>query len=471
MSVVKQRVIELTPSQTQFYEDDFSKAVAFVTGFGGGKTFSLVTKMVKMKLQYPKVDLLYLLPTYSMFRDILFPTLTEVLDGTGIEYKINKTTGEIFFDAGGRVILKSMDNPDAIVGMNVFAVFLDELDTLPRDKAWQVWIKALARARKKVNEFEEIEVESGETELIDGEMIPKLIKKLQIKLDDDGIEIEKENQMIVGSTPEGYRLLYKLFEKDRPDNYTLIQASGYENIHLPKDYYDNLKKIYPEELVDAYINGKFVNMAVGAVYKQYDRDVCDSEALYRDGEEVHISMDFNVMNMNAVVFVERGPVFTKNPLFMYEGCNSFHAVKHLKDIVDTHEMIQVIKNRYPRSPVYCYPDASGRNTSSKGFTTSDISLLKKAGFHVKAPNKNPRVMERVQSVNSALMTGLVRVNVRQCEQVAEALEQQVFNASTELPEKTTGSSIDDINDSFGYFIHMMFPISRKTMKAKTLKGF
>ena len=117
MSVVKQRVIELTPSQTQFYEDDFSKAVAFVTGFGGGKTFSLVTKMVKMKLQYPKVDLLYLLPTYSMFRDILFPTLTEVLDGTGIEYKINKTTGEIFFAAGGRVILKSMDNPDAIVGM------------------------------------------------------------------------------------------------------------------------------------------------------------------------------------------------------------------------------------------------------------------------------------------------------------------------------------------------------------------
>jgi len=446
---MQQRVIELTKSQTQFYDDDFSKAVAFVTGFGGGKTFSLVNKMVDIKLRHPKVDLLYLLPTYSMFRDILFPTLVEVLEGTGIEYKINKTTGEIYFDAGGRVILKSMDNPDTIVGMNVFAVLLDELDTLPTDKARQVWIKALARARKKVNVFNE-----------DG----------TIALDENGEEIELINQMIVGSTPEGYRLLYQMFEKNKPDNYTLIQASGYENVHLPKDYYDNLKMIYPPELVEAYINGKFVNMAVGAVYKQYDRILCGSDAIYRDGEAIHISLDFNVTNMNGVVFVERDPVFTSNPLFVYEGYNSFHAVKHLTNIMDTPEMIQVIRERYPRSPVYCYPDASGKNTSSKGFTTSDISLLKAAGFHCKYPQKNPRIMERVQSVNSAFMTGLIKVNVRECEKVADALEQQVYNKATELPEKTSGSSIDDINDSFGYFIHMKFPINRNTMSSKTIKG-
>ncbi len=80
-------------------------------------------------------------------------------------------------------------------------------------------------------------------------------------------------------------------------------------------------------------------------------------------------------------------------------------------------------------------------------------------------------MERVQSVNIALKTGLIKVNVRECEKVADALEQQVFNKQTELPEKTAGSSIDDINDSFGYFINMKFPIKRKTMKTKELKGF
>jgi len=453
-----QHVVELTKSQTKLLSDTTSKAIAFVTGFGGGKTYSLVIKMVNLKTKYPKVDLLYLLPTYSMFRDILFPTLSEVLEGTGIGYRINKTTGEIFFDCGGRVILKSMDNPESIVGMNVFAVLLDELDTLPHEKAWQVWIKALARARKKVNEFEQYDH--------DGEV------KTRIKLDDSGEEVELVNQMIVGSTPEGYRLLYKLFDpvNNPPANYTLIQASGYENTYLPKDYYDNLKQIYPPELVDAYINGKFVNMSVGAVYKSYDRDECDSDAIYRDGEVIHISLDFNVMNMNGVVFVEREPVFLNNPLFQYEGYNSFHAVHHLHGIVDTPEMIQVIKNKYPRSPVYCYPDASGKNTSSKGFTTSDISLLKRAGFHCKYPNKNPRILERVQSVNSGLQTHLIRVNHRLCPKLAEALEQQVYNKNTELPEKIAGSSIDDVNDSFGYFIHRKYPITRKQIKSKDVKG-
>ena len=413
--------------------------------------------MVNIKLKYPKVDLLYLLPTYSMFRDILFPTLAEVLDGTGIGYKINKTTGEIFFDVGGRVILKSMDNPETIVGMNVFAVLLDELDTLPYDKAWQVWVKALARARKKVNIFEQYEDEEGNIQT-------------RVKLDEDGNQMELENQMLVGTTPEGYRLVYKLFEKDKPDNYTLIQASGRENTHLPKDYYDNLRMIYPDELVDAYIDGKFVNMAVGAVYKQYDRDKCDTDAAYRDGEELHISLDFNVMNMNGVVFVEREPCFTGNPLFEYEGHNSFHAIHHFHGIVDTPEMIEAIRERYPRSPIYCYPDASGKNTSSKGFTTSDISLLKKAGFHCKYPSKNPRILDRVQSVNSALKIGLIYVNVRKCEKVAEALEQQIYNKNTELPEKSSASDIDDINDSFGYFIHMKFPIKRKSIRTKKVKG-
>jgi len=445
-----QKVIKLSHSQSIFVKDNTSKAIAYVSGVGGGKTFSVVTKMVSVKTNFPKVDLLYLLPTYSMFRDILFPTLSKVTEGSGIKYKINKTTGEIYFDCGGRVILKSMDNPDTIVGMNVFATFLDELDTLQTDKAKQVWFKALARTREKVNVLNP-----------DG----------TIKLDDSNRELEYINQLIIGTTPEGYRFVYQMFEKDKPDNYTLIQASARENTHNSSDYYDNLEKVYPKELIEAYIEGKFVNMATGAVYKEYNREKCDTDALYREGEELHISMDFNVNNMNGVVFVKREPLFTGNPSFKYEGADTFHSVYHLRDIRDTPEMIEVIKNRYPTSPVYCYPDASGKNTSSKGFTTSDISILKEAGFHCKYPQKNPRVMDRVQSVNFALKVGLVKVNVRQCEKVADALEQQVFNKSTELPEKTSGSSIDDINDSFGYFVHEKFPLTRKIVKSKIMKGF
>lgn len=442
--------IFLTNSQTILLEDKESKAVAYVSGFGGGKTFVLVNKMVDIKMEHPNVDLLYLLPTFSMFRDILFPTISEVLDGTGIGYRINKSTGEIFFDCGGRVILKSMDAPDTIVGMNVFAVLLDELDTLPTQKARAVWHKAIARARKKIIALDE-----------NGDVI----------FDEDGDEQALTNQMIVGTTPEGFRFVYEMFVKNKPDNYRLIQASGYENVNLPKDYYESLKLVYPKELIEAYIDGEFVNMQSGSVYKSFDRELCDSDAIYRKGETLHISMDFNVMNMNAVVFVERDPLITGDKNFIYEGHNSFHAVRHLKGIKDTPEMIEVIQNRYPTSPIYVYPDASGKNASSKGFTTSDVSMLKKAGFHARHPNKNPRVMDRVQSLNMCFRTGLIRVNVGKCKELTEALEQQVYNPDTELPEKSASTSIDDINDSCGYFGHYKFPISRKTIKTKKLRGF
>lgn len=449
-------LVRLTPSQTDFIQtDETTKATALVTGFGGGKSFILCCKLIELKMKFPKADLLYLLPTYSMFRDILFPTLLELLESTNIKYKLNKTTGEIYFDVGGRVILKSMDNPDTIVGMNVFAVFFDELDTLPAEKAEQVWIKAIARARKAIQKKDSF----GEPLWLPNGKPDNYI-----------------NPLYVGTTPEGYRFVYKMFEKEKPDNYKLIQASGRENIYLPADYYDNLRAIYPDELVDAYIDGKFVNMSQGTVYKSYNRHSCDSFAIYRVGEPLHISVDFNVMNMNAVVYVERESLLQLGeelPLYQYNDKPTLHAIKHLGGkkykIKDTPEMIETIEDMYPNSIINIYPDASGKNASSKGFTTSDISLFKDAGFNCFYPKKNPKIMDRVVTANSAFKTGLVKIHKDNCPEVAEALETQTFNPTTELPEKSASNSIDDINDSATYIIHFRYPVNRKLFRSETRK--
>jgi len=422
----KFKTIELNPAQSEFISDKISKAVALVTGYGGGKSFSLVLKMVLLKLQYPKVDILYVMPVFSNYRDILIPLLVEILDGTNIGYDWNKSTGEIFFDCGGRVILKSADDPSKIVGFNVGFVLLDELDTLPTEKAREVFLKASARAR--------------------------------VNLGDGAI-----NQIFVGTTPEGRRFVYYMFYKDRPDNYTLIQASSRLNPYLDESYFENIIATAPNpQIAKAYIDGEFVNMAVGAVYTAYRQDECHTDAIYRDGEELHIGIDFNVLNMNGSVFSKRGQL--KNKSSVYNGKPILHCINHLQQIKDTPEMIDVIKNKYPRSPIHIYPDASGKNVSSKGATTSDISLLRRAGFHVHAKSKNPRIQDRVNSVNSCLKTGLVKVNRDICEDIVDALESQTYNEKTELPEKTIGSSIDDINDSFGYIVYYIYPLKRNTVK-------
>lgn len=423
---MEEKHITLNPAQSEFIDDRIHKAVALVTGYGGGKSFSLVLKMILLKLEYPKHDLLYVMPTYSMFRDILFPLLTEILEGTNIGYDINKSTGEIFFGCGGRVILKSADDPSKIVGFNVAHVLLDELDTLPTEKAREVFLKSSSRAR--------------------------------VRLDDGAI-----NQIFIGTTPEGRRFVYQMFEKNKPPNYKLIQASSRLNPYLGEDYFENIIATAPnEQIALAYIDGKFVNMAVGAVYTAFDQKTCFTDAIYREGEELHISIDFNVLNMNAIVYAKREPL--NFPKSQYHGKPTLHAVAHLHNIVDTPELIEVIRNKYPRSPIYVYPDASGKNASSKGASTSDISQLRSAGFHIKAKSKNPRVADRVNSCNSALNTGLVKVNVDLCPDLVDALESQTYNEKTELPEKTVGSSIDDINDSFGYGIYYMYPLKRNSVK-------
>lgn len=251
--------------------------------------------------------------------------------------------------------------------------------------------------------------------------------------------------------------------KEKPKNYTLIQASSRLNPYLSEDYFTNIIAMAPnEQIAQAYIDGEFVNMAVGAVYTAYNQDTCHTDAIYRDGEELHVSVDFNVLNTNVCIFVKRGHL--KNSASPYNGKPILHCVAHIGDISDTPELVEVLRNKYPRSPMYCYPDASGKNTSSKGATVSDISILRGAGIHVLAKSKNPRILDRVQSVNAGFKSGLIKVNKDICVDLVESLESQTYNEKTELPEKTVGVSIDDINDSFGYGIFYMYPLKRNTMK-------
>ena len=447
------RLIELTKSQTKFIDcDPTAKAVAFVAGFGSGKTFVLVLKMIITKLKYPQADVLYLTPVFSMMRDILVPTLDEILLPTNIEYKVNKTTGEIVFGKGGRIIIKSMDDPEKIIGMNVVAVFLDELDTLPTNKAKQIWIKAIARARKA---------------------IPLLDQNGNKIFDQNGDPINIVNQLFVATTPEGFRFVYDRFKKNKPDNYVLIQASTRENKHLPSDFVSNLEAIYPKELVASYLDGNFINMTSGTVYSDFDRELCDSKVTYQQGEPIHVGIDFNVLGMSAPIYVKRPSLQDQGiPVkdYTYNDKETLHAVDHFKKVKDTPELIELLKAKYPTSNITCYPDASGINTSTKGATVSDIAMLRKAGFQCKYPKRNPAIMNRVLAANSAFKNGLVKVNIDRCPDLAEAFEQQVYDERTEMPEKTSGAgTIDDITDSATYIIHYLYPIKRNTFRSANTK--
>lgn len=381
---------------------------------GSGKTLILSVSYLKFAMQHPRVLQAHYAPTYRAMKDVFYPTITEAAEWLDFTVKIRKSDAEVdLFRYGiyyGTIICRSMDRPENIVGYQVGNDGADELDTLKVDKAREFWIKSRARNR----------------------------------LVSPGVK----NRTAVATTPEGFRFVHSVFADNPTPSYSMVQASTYENEkHLPKDYIQTLKEVYPIELVDAYINGQFVNLTSGTVYKNFSRTLnhCDTEI--EPGEPLHIGMDFNVGNMNAIVFVLRDG----NP----------HAVREHGGILDTPAMIATLKNAYTGHNVTIYPDSSGDSRKSNDASVTDISLLNNGGFYCLHNSVNPRVKDRVAATNAMLCNaeGLrrMKVNTRNCPGYTKDLEQQSYDKNGE-PDKSGGN--DHRNDAGSYFIAYSFPIIR-----------
>jgi hypothetical protein len=417
-------LIELTKPQFRLVTTD-KKFPAMVAGFGAGKTNALMKRCLLYKLRYPGQNVAYYLPTYDLVRTIAFPRFIEELAAIGMFEKthyslVQSLTPMIKIHGGGQIILRTMDNPGRIVGYEVADSFIDELDTMKTEDARNAWQKILARNRQKKP---------------------------------DG----SQNTIAVGTTPEGFKFVYERWKQKPPsDDYELIKASTYSNArNLPEGYIDDLKNDYPTNLIQAYLEGEFVNLTSGSVYFEYDRELNRSTETIRPGEALHVGMDFNVGKMAAVVFVSR------------DGWP--HAVDELTGLLDTPAMIAALKRRFPNHAIFVYPDASGGSRKTTDASKSDLSLLE-AAFTVLHNTANPLVKDRVLSVNRLIHSGgkrKLKVNYDTCPAFAEALEKQAYDKNGE-PDKTM--SLDHVIDAGGYFICYRFPVVNSRVKKVKIGG-
>lgn len=411
-----------TPSQRDFvYSPD--PFPAFVGGFGSGKTAAGIARLMRLKRYCPGQDVAYYLPTYPLIEDIAFQRFPALFERNGIDFKLNQQKA-VMETALGRIIFRNMEQPDRIVGYEVAHSIVDELDTLPIDKARAVWNKIIARNRQKAV------TASGKP---------------------------VRNTVGVVTTPEGFRFVYDRWVKNASPGYALYKAKTADNAaNLPADYIENLRNTYTPSLLAAYLEGEFVNLTAGSIYAEFDRELNGTDATIEAGEALHIGMDFNVGNMSAVVCVIRHG----EPL----------ALEEIVQVRDTPAIIETIKGRYSKHTITVYPDASGGATKSVNASLSDITLLRAAGFTVLAPNRNPSVKDRIMAMNQMIHNQGKRrllVNFDRCPTLVEGLERQAYNKSGE-PDKTAG--FDHLNDALGYFINYKFGLNRSTVTLHRLSG-
>jgi hypothetical protein len=410
--------VSLTATQRDFAR---SKAPfpCFVGGFGSGKSAAAIARAMALKAHFRDCDVAYYLPTYGLVEDIAFRRFPEVCDRKNWAYKINRQSAHIEFPNAGRIVFRTMERPERIVGYEVAHSILDELDTLPTEKAREVWNKVIARNRQKMP--------SG---------FP--------------------NTVAVATTPEGFRFVWERWVKNKAPGYELFRAKTMDNAaNLPDGYIDNLRNSYPTTLLSAYLEGEFVNLTAGSVYAEYDRALNASSETIKPGETLHIGMDFNVSHGAAVVHVLRG--------------DDPHAVAELTDVFDTPAMIALLKRDYAGHPIMIYPDASGGNRKSNNASESDLSLLRTAGFRICVNPSNPRVKDRVLAVNAMIHKDgarRYRVNPECCPQLVESLEKQAYDKHGE-PAKDGG--LDHILDAAGYCLVYRWPIVKRAAIVSTLR--
>jgi hypothetical protein len=185
-----------------------------------------------------------------------------------------------------------------------------------------------------------------------------------------------------------------------------------------------------------------------------------SSPLDKDGEDVHVCIDFNVGLQCSSAFAKRG--------------NQIHILDEFKGHPDTPTLAAALAHKYKGHKIFAYPDPSGRSRkSSASVGVTDFSILAQHGIQCLAHMKAPAIVDSVACVNRKLLTANGGVDLyvsSSCQGVIKSLERTKWvdkNPDLAIIDKSEG--VEHFSDGIRYGIEFLFPIHTGTKR--TVRGF
>lgn len=409
---MRHRVL-LTDPQSEFVHSP-AKYPAIIGGYGSGKTGGGERRAIYLMVYEGGADIGYYMPTYDLINLRAFPGFIRFCEEHGLSYKTNFQKFWIEIEGLGKVIFRSYSRPERIIGYEVSHSIVDELDTLFKPDAAEVWRRVKERNRAKAS------WPSGNT-------------IANVTTPDQGVS--------------GFS--YSRWGKPAGE-YQLIKAPTASNCFLDDvdEYIRQIREEYDPVIAQAYIDGEFVNLTQNKVYHCFDRGKNGTDRkLINDDPIIEVSIDFNVGACCSTISVIDG--------------GASYAIKEFVSH-DTRDFVNRLDKDYKGRKLTVYPDATGQSQSTNA-SGSDIEIIRQAGYRVDAPAANPFIKDRVNAVNGGFAHERLFVNVDECPKLTEALESQGY-ATNGKPEKyDEHPSIDDWTDSFGYYYSRRFPVRRPAL--------
>ena len=403
-----------------------ARGKALVTGYGGGKSYAHCHEAIKHSILDNGIPHMMVSPSFPVAKKTLVPAMHEILQDqyglvSGKDYRFNKTDHEFFIHKwNGQIWIGAGERPDSLNGPNLGSFGIDE----PGQQKKDVYTKMLARLRH-----------------------PKA----------------RHLQYWLTGTPEGLNWFYDVCEGDNiPKDFELIRGKTTDNTHLPQSFIDDLYDQYDELLVDAYINGRFVNMTSGAAYHEYDEELNSIGSFDPDkSKPLLIGQDFNYDPMCTIVAQEcrvngKICVVVFDELFLHGA--------------DTDAAFEQLISKFGKDWRYeVYPDPACYSQTGHGAGKSDIDLIRNTfkrfeihpgdGYWVNPAKKHPLRKDRLNSVNGLLCNSKKERRLLFTKNVKNIKNDMKKNTKEEfLNGKFKDPMQGHIGDALGYMVQKRYPI-------------
>jgi len=342
----------------------------------------------------------YVAPTYGSAKEIAWDMLIHTIPPEYV-YKTNESSLTLRLINGSVISLKGAEKPNNLRGRALDFCVLDEFADM-RPEAWYEVIR------------------------------PSLS--------------DRQGSAVFIGTPKGRNHFYDLWAKgiDGAGSWSSFQYTTIQGENVPAEEIEAARADLDERTFKQEYEAEFVTYQ-GLIYYGFSRE----ESVLDMGDDngtLHIGMDFNLDPMSAVICIRKGgKLYAIDEIVMY-GSN-------------TDEMVAEIKDRYGNRNIIIYPDPASRQRKTSAGGRTDLSILQNAGFSVKAKNSHALVRDRINAVNSRLLSGDGERHLYispKCKQTIKSLERQTYKEGTSIPNKDDG--FDHMNDALGYLIEYLFPV-------------
>lgn len=376
-----------------------------IAGRRWGKTHLSIRELARFA-RLPNQKVMYVAPTYRMAKGIVWDKLKSKLISLKWVKKINESDLTITLVNGTIIAIRGAENFASLRGLENHFIVMDEFAMID-SRAW--------------------------TEVLRATLSNTLGHALFISTP-------------VGKSNWAYDMYMRHLED--PSIWSSHQYTSLEGGNIPPEEIEQARRDLDERTFRQEYEASFESY-MGRIAWAFERELNVKHLENPDTRILHIGMDFNVSPMSAAIHIQQDNLMWQiDEIVMYSS--------------NTNEMVEEIRNRYPTSKIFVYPDPAGsqRKTSAGGNT--DINILSNAGFIVKAPRAHNQVKDRINSYNSKLCSsdGFRHLYITpNCRHTIESLEKFTYKEGTQVPDKSSG--FDHMFDAASYCIDFLFPIRRE----------